>query len=349
MFKSVLARCRKENRDQVHPSRKAHPPLQPGISPPMRGYVRPPYSGPGQQGMPRHEPLSKRSLSSPDDAPWSQNRQREGTQPEPLRKSNLSSPSDQAWSRDPRQRSPSRVSPGEALGMAGLHALADSGNAPGNSPEGPTHVRPGTAPAPVEDQDFLCREDGPVDQDSDNSPPVAVYPGHPQIQGPPMQGSLQEHREALLRFSQQNRGPSLAFPAERDMQADAAQYGRTSQQSGHQVAQQPSHMSSGQLPPSSQSGSSMRGPMPMAQRPTAWPRGQQTQDLPQPARPLHQPTMMSRARLHPEDRHRVARRIEEHEILALQTSQAARAVQSGGKNTADPATQPQADAVLQPE
>ncbi|KAK9822781.1 hypothetical protein WJX74_008022 [Apatococcus lobatus] len=212
---------------------------------------------------------------------------------------------------------PSRVSPGEALGMAGLHALAVADSAP-NSPKGSTQRDPDAdvddvhpaldkannepagikaiagQPLAMQEPDFLCREDPPDDIISDDSP-HAAHPERPL------------HLDFQLCMNQKD-------PR------------RRSQQMAHSAAvQAPS------APPSSRE--SLHAEM-LQRRSAPWQQDGQLQDpvktgQPRPAAPPNRGT-----RLHPEDRHRVARRIEDHEILAAQASIAARAAQRQSQNAA---------------
>ena len=207
---------------------------------------------------------------------------------------------------------PSRVSPGEALGMAGLHALtvAESAhNSPKASPQPDPDadmddVHPATAEAtngppamgatasehPVmEEQDFLCREDPPEDVISDDSLPGTLSEHHP-------------HPDLQARMSQKD-----------------------------PRRQQMAHSTAADAPPASYFSRDHADMAP--RRPAAWQQDRQgaQEAAPQP-RPAARPSRGTR--LHPEDRHRVARRVEHHEILAAQASIAARAAQRQGRDAA---------------
>lgn len=209
---------------------------------------------------------------------------------------------------------PSRVSPGEALGMAGLHALAvaeSAHNSPKASPQPdpdadmddvhPAMVEALNRPAategaasehPVmEEQDFLCREDPPEDVISNDSLPGVL----PERHAP---------SEFQARMSQRDPRPKGQQPAH-SAPADASQASQFSRDH----------------------------PETAPRRPAAWQQQErQAQEAPLQPRPAAHPSRG--ARLHPEDRHRVARRVEDHEILAAQASIAARAAQRQGQTAA---------------
>ncbi|KAK9856779.1 hypothetical protein WJX84_006692 [Apatococcus fuscideae] len=320
-------------RPSVKPSR----PMPPRSAPPGYHYVMQPMDEPNMT-MPQH--VTSRPMQPPLRGPSPSGRQ---DRPHPSRKETPGSPPEQlgqqAWSHQIRRKHslkrhpatpdmepgaqlttpdpPSRVSPGEALGMAGLHALAVADSAP-NSPKGSTQRDPDAdvddvhpaldkannepagikaiagQPLAMQEPDFLCREDPPDDIISDDSP-HAAHPERPL------------HLDFQLCMNQKD-------PR------------RRSQQMAHSAAvQAPS------APPSSRE--SLHAEM-LQRRSAPWQQDGQLQDpvktgQPRPAAPPNRGT-----RLHPEDRHRVARRIEDHEILAAQASIAARAAQRQSQNAA---------------
>ena len=246
--------------------------------------------------------------------------------------------------------------------MAGLHALAGANRTPSipSSPmqAAPSHTPPAVhrSPIPMDDQDFLCREEGPEEEISDDSPPAAgprnglrnqVFPAyaHPQLdshemapvpvhqsglrsQTYPSYGSPRMEQEQLQRQDLQHdvrRHQNLQMqPSSRRLpQEDQPEIRRVEQPAGRAPSVQPLS--------SSQSGSSFKGPI--QPRPAIWQRVAQAQDLPERSQAPRVQPPLPRARLHPEDRHRVARKIEDHEVLAAQASQAARAVQAREQRT----------------
>ncbi len=264
---------RPDRQDRPHPSRRAHPPLQIGVSPPMRGPPRPPQHA---SSVPRHELPAKRSLASPNDEPWAQDTPRPGS---------------------------SKVSPREKAGMLGLHALA--GATDPTSPGSPLCSPPISEHHTMDDQDFLCREEAPDEQGSDGSPQGdASHDGSRVCRSQQGQGSRKEpKRDGQLAVRSAGIRLDLGL-----------------QMSGSRRAPHPNPspmLPQGYRPPYNPK----MPPGYLSQKPPAHVPAMAPVSPTRPIQEAARPAAYPRARLHPEDRHRVARRIDDHEILATQASQ----------------------------